>query len=110
MNEMFGWIQGSKVPGIYVHMSGRDVDEALLKLHGLVEGDDEKETQLKAKKCPRCGTISAEKFCSKCGAPLDIKTVMEIEDRAKEIDDKLAYLLRDEEVKQVLVRKLKEMV
>ena len=34
MNEYLGWVQSPKMTSIYVHLSGRDVDKALLKLHG----------------------------------------------------------------------------
>jgi hypothetical protein len=29
MNVYFVWIQGSDMPGVYVHLSGRDVDNAV---------------------------------------------------------------------------------
>jgi integrase len=35
MKEFFGWTQSSKMASIYVHLSGRDVDNALLKIYGL---------------------------------------------------------------------------
>ena len=34
MKEHFGWVQGSEMAATYVHLSGRDVDNALLKLQG----------------------------------------------------------------------------
>jgi len=34
MNQMFGWTQGSNMPSVYVHLSGRDLDEPLMKLNG----------------------------------------------------------------------------
>jgi len=36
MNAYFGWVQGSDMPSIYVHLSGRDVDDAVLKANGIV--------------------------------------------------------------------------
>jgi integrase len=35
MNDYFGWVQGSGMPSIYVHLSGRDVDDAVLKANGI---------------------------------------------------------------------------
>lgn len=35
MRQLFGWTQSSKMTAVYVHLSGRDVDNALLQLHGL---------------------------------------------------------------------------
>jgi site-specific recombinase XerD len=39
MKQMFGWTQSSDMASIYVHLSGRDLDEPLLKMSGLL--DDE---------------------------------------------------------------------
>jgi integrase/recombinase XerD len=39
MNVYFGWVQGSDMPSIYVHLSGRDVDDAILKANGVVDKD-----------------------------------------------------------------------
>lgn len=33
--EYFGWKQGSDMPRIYVHLSGRNLDEAVLKINGI---------------------------------------------------------------------------
>jgi len=35
LREFFGWGKNSKMAGLYVHLSGRDVDEKLLELYGL---------------------------------------------------------------------------
>jgi integrase/recombinase XerD len=35
MRVYFGWTGGSKMSAIYVHLSGRDVDEAILELNGV---------------------------------------------------------------------------
>jgi len=35
MKIYFGWAGDSDVPSVYVHLSGRDVEEAILRLHGL---------------------------------------------------------------------------
>jgi len=37
MNAYFGWVQGSDMPSIYVHLSGRDIDDAILKANGVRE-------------------------------------------------------------------------
>lgn len=36
MNAYFGWVQGSDMPAVYVHLSGRDVDDAVLKANGVM--------------------------------------------------------------------------
>jgi hypothetical protein len=36
MNAYFVWVQGSGMPSVYVHLSGRDVDDAVLKANGVI--------------------------------------------------------------------------
>ncbi len=40
MCEFFGWAQESKMPRIYVHLSGRDIDKAIDKVYGLEEEEE----------------------------------------------------------------------
>jgi hypothetical protein len=84
LKELFGWTQSSYMASIYVHMSGRDVDDALLKLHGLKEKTPEDDHQ-KPTRCPRCSEINPPnfKFCGKCGMALDLKAVMEKDEKMK---------------------------
>lgn len=66
MNEYFGWIQGSDSSQVYVHLSGRDLDDAVLTLRGMKPKEEKKEETLAPKKCTRCGAInkSTGKFCT----------------------------------------------
>jgi site-specific recombinase XerD len=43
MKELLGWTQSSDMPSVYVHLSGRDVDSAFLKAHGIIPSSEEKE-------------------------------------------------------------------
>ena len=73
MKEFFGWVQNSDMPAIYVHLSGRDVDNALLGVYGIKEGEKAKEPTIKIQVCPRCNEKNdpAAKFCRRCYLPLD---------------------------------------
>jgi integrase len=111
MNEYFGWIQGSDISQVYVHLSGRDLDDAVLTLRGMKPKDEKKEETLAPKKCTRCGTInkSTGKFCTRCGAVLDLETALVMEEKMKGLDEKLSSLLDDKEVKSLIMKKLKAM-
>ena len=111
MNEYFGWVQGSEMPSTYVHLSGRDVDSALLKMYGIKDEDKEKEVKLRPKTCVRCGQLnsSVSKFCTSCGAVLDLKTAIALEEEISEIDEELARLLEDDEVQEFLIKRMKQM-
>lgn len=87
MKEYFGWVQGSDMASIYVHLSGRDVDNAILRIHGKLSKDEEKkEEELKTRECPRCYHENSPeaRFCNRCRLALDEKTALELEKRKKE--------------------------
>ncbi|MDG7016337.1 MAG: tyrosine-type recombinase/integrase, partial [Nitrososphaerota archaeon] len=81
-----GWELGSDMPRNYVHLSGRDVDEALLKTYGLVKSKATKEIKI-PKKCVRCGTVcSAEaETCSKCGMALTLTAAIQKDEELAEL-------------------------
>jgi len=90
MKQYFGWVQGSDMASVYVHLSGRDVDDALFRLNGLKVNEEVKEEEFKPLNCPRCKSRNSPdaKFCSNCGLCLDIKTSLEI-DVVREKADRL---------------------
>ncbi len=108
MSEYFGWKQGSKMPGIYVHLSGRNVDQRLLEIKG-VKKPEKKEEQTAVKACSRCGHVNPPtgRFCMKCALPLDLKAALEVEEKRKHADDDMSRLLTDPEVKDVMVRRIR---
>ncbi len=110
MSQLFGWRQGSKMPSIYVHLSGRDLDEAVLGVYGLKKRSEE-EPKLKPKICPRCQTSNQfdAKFCVKCGLALDVKTAMEVEETRLKTDSIMDMLMKDPEFRELLARKLSEL-
>jgi len=71
MKAYLGWTAGSGMAAVYVHLSGKDMDNAILKMHG-IEKDTHINETLKVGKCPRCHEINQDKasFCFKCGMPL----------------------------------------
>jgi site-specific recombinase XerD/ribosomal protein L40E len=115
MNQYFGWIQGSDMPSTYVHMSGKAVDEALLRMNGVAIEINKAETRLLPRICPRCDTINSQdsRHCNKCGGVLDLRFAMEQEDiRKKEVEERsttdtmMNRLLQDKEVQEFLMSKL----
>ncbi|MCD6494327.1 MAG: tyrosine-type recombinase/integrase [Archaeoglobaceae archaeon] len=106
MNVFFGWTQGSDMPRIYVHLSGRDVDDAIAKVYGMEVEEEKKETKLKPKLCPRCNEINTptSRFCQKCGLILDERERLQIQfEEGKIIPELMAKILEN----PVLVDKLK---
>jgi site-specific recombinase XerD len=97
MCQYFGWVQGSKMPRVYVHLSGKDLDEPILRMHGVIKEEEKKKEHFSPKKCLRCDKVNPPtgKFCLKCGAPLDLETTLRVEKGRKIVDNVMESLLRD---------------
>lgn len=78
--EWFGWVQGSDVPAKYVHLSGRDIDNAYNELHGIAPEDQDESVET-IQECPRCQELNEpeDRFCSRCGQALEIDAAEELE-------------------------------
>jgi len=96
LKQVFGWTQSSKMASVYVHLSGRDTDDALLQFNGIKNSKaEEKESVLKPKKCPRCEFVNGatSKFCNRCAAPLNIETALSIEEKTNGLAQSFAEAL-----------------
>ena len=84
-----GWVPGSGMAKIYVHLSGKNVDAAILKASGIPIHEEDKEDVEQTKICPRCQVSNASvmKFCRRCGLPLDLEIAIALEDdRQRDVD------------------------
>ncbi len=113
MEEFFGWVQDSDIASVYVHLSGRDVDRAILSLYG-IEMEEEKNRNeiLKPKKCQRCGEINpaTNKVCRKCFFPLEIdaEKIFEKEVKMELMSQIIETLWCDREFREIFMKKIKE--
>ncbi len=95
-----GWTGKSDMPDIYIHMSGADVEEKILRFHGLIdeEGDAEPEP-MEPWTCPRpnCGfkNPADNRFCGRCTLARDVKAAEDIS-KAKDKTSKDLMDLIDE--------------
>jgi integrase len=82
---MAGWTGDSRMAGIYVHLSGADIERKQLERAGLIDKEErqKEENLLKPRDCPRCKEVNpaTAKFCYKCGMALDIQTAMKVEEK-----------------------------
>ena len=107
MAGYLGWTQSTKMAGTYIHLAGKDVDDALLKAYGIKKKDDENGKI----KCPRCFKLHniTARFCEGCGMPLNMRAAVELEDKRAEFEKKIEpimELLKDKEVKEFLAKKI----
>ena len=115
MNQYFGWKQGSSMPSIYVHLSGKNTDEAVLKMHGLQKEQSE-EDELKPRICPRCKKLNAPKQmnCFQCGFCFEpMKAAMpEHEERTTTSEEKEIALLKavmsNPEIQKLVLEKMRK--
>jgi integrase len=86
MEEYLGWVQGSRMPSIYVHMSGRDLDADLLQMYGL-QAETAKEAPLEILQCPYCKTMNTRgaRVCMNCKRPIELDEVLDREARMMNI-------------------------
>lgn len=64
LKNYFGWSRGSNMCSVYIHLSGKDLDAAILKPGEGTPGNA----------CVRCGTalLPEDAMCRQCGLPKDI--------------------------------------
>jgi len=110
MKEYFGWTQASEMASVYVHLSGRDVDNALIALQGFDKPVQKQEEIMKITYCRRCHEKNSpsSKYCARCGTPTDETLVMPSDATAKQESGLMNALLQDPEVKEFLTRKAVE--
>ncbi len=114
LKEIFGWTQGSDMACIYVHLSNRDTDEAILKMYGKQpKTKDNLQTPLMPKPCPRCKTENeaTNKFCKLCGLILDrqeSENLIKQELERKSMDEIMNKLVEDKDFLKILIEKISE--
>jgi integrase/recombinase XerD len=107
LKEYLGWTKSSTMASVYAHISGRDVDNAILKLHGI---ETEQATKkFIVNKCPRYKEINPENvlFCFKCEMPLTQEASTTVES-IKTDYVQLADLDEIREMKNTLKQELEE--
>lgn len=80
LEKHMGWVHGSKMSQTYVHLSGKDVDGAILCAYGVkMEDEDKPLEEERPIMCPRCETEnpSNSKVCRRCWLPLDHAVLQE---------------------------------
>jgi len=110
LKQHFGWVQSSKMASVYVHLSGRDVDGALLRLHGIQPQEKMEQPKLNVVVCERCGyrNSSSSKFCNRCGSPLSLEVALELDEVRRKADRLMSELVKRPEVLEVLINVLRD--
>lgn len=74
-----GWSADSQMPKVYIHLSGADVDRKQLEKAGKLINEKSNGDKTKPKTCAVCDeeNSATNKFCFRCGRPLDYKGALE---------------------------------
>jgi ribosomal protein L37E len=79
LRQYYGWSRNSDMANFYVHISAKDLDESVVKMHKS-NGLQDKPI-INVKECFKCkqsnDTIS--KYCNRCGFPLDEKIFFQMD-------------------------------
>jgi len=112
LKAIMGWTQGSKMSAIYVHLSGRDTDDAILELNG-IKRKEEKSSKIEPIGCIKCNHKNrpTSRFCEICGMILDKEEadkIIKADLEKKKINDFMDELIKDPDFKNLIKNKLKD--
>lgn len=97
LKALFGWTGDSRMASTYVHLSGRDIDSAVLRASGREVKEEFSKPKLSVKVCPRCryeNAVSAV-HCMRCGAALDVSNTMRDEEERKALMEAMLEAAKD---------------
>ncbi len=115
MNEIMGWKQGSQMAGVYIHLSGKQTDDALLPaIYGMkIQKEERGQSQMFPIKCINCGELNAHnvKRCKKCNNIIGVITKSDIEQN-KDVIEMSKYIgnviAQKEDLKKQLYEEVKK--
>lgn len=103
MEMNFGWIHGSKMSGTYVHLSGKQIDDAILGIYGKKKKEDIL-PELMSTACPRCKKENgpASSFCVQCGLPLNLDAMQEAQTSQEKLMHVIEMIMKNDEIRKML--------
>ena len=97
LRAYFGWDPASDMANVYIKLSGKDLDNAYMKANGLEVKENKIRPLLKIKECLRCKFPNSmdSGYCTRCGTPLDTKTLVEMQSHEDVLKQGIAEALKD---------------
>jgi len=110
LKSVMGWTQGSKMSAIYVHLSQRDTDDAILELNG-IQRDTKEKSKILPRECIKCKHKNkpTNKFCELCGMNLDKEeadNILKADLEKDKLNQFMNELIKDEDFRKFLKKKL----
>ncbi len=103
LEKTMGWVHGSRMTQTYVHLTDADLDNAILRSHGIKVEETSPELP-HPKECPRCGEKNASdaRYCRKCWLPLNIEEALKQSQRLEKIESAVQVMDINEKDKERL--------
>lgn len=100
-----GWKQGSKMPQVYIHLAGEDLDDAHRLLNGIKKEARQESEKIIPIACKRCSSqnVPGAKFCTRCGCPMSLEAAIQVDDTRKKADMLMNELVKNPEVLNHLI-------
>jgi integrase len=91
LEAQMGWVHGSKMSAVYVHLSAEAQKSAIKKAYGIKNEDDNVIPTRKLIKCSRCGhdNLPDAKYCRYCWLPLTIEASLDLKAKEDHIQQEL---------------------
>jgi integrase/recombinase XerD len=104
LKTQFGWTRGSNMTEVYIHLSGKDTETAILRSYGIVIEEDEKGN--KVEHCAQCDEVLSPGFihCPKCGLPL----TQEAKEAKDNMDDLISSFVSNPEIQKIFFENLQK--
>jgi integrase/recombinase XerD len=86
LKKFAGHAPSSEATSTYIHLSGRDLEDALSEVNGINKVEKKEEKKVENPLCPRCKTANMPDalYCSKCTSPMTITVAMSQIEQDKE--------------------------
>lgn len=107
--EVMGWRIGSSMPRIYIHLSGKNVDNSIRrKVYGLETDEPFNSQEIAPKKCEICGKINEITFeyCEKCFNPLSIQARLKQSNSIEKLKEELEQVKRERDAFLMAIKTL----
>lgn len=104
--KLMGWVPGSNQVRRYVHLSGQQAEEAVLRTHGVLQDDTVQATRM----CG-CGSVNdaGSRYCRTCGHALDAEVAIKEQEYLHQAFEVLPKILADPRLRALFEKKLQEL-
>lgn len=90
--RQMGWTLSSTMDNRYVHLSGDDVDSALMEAYNLKAPSNVQSGNIKCLRCSAENAVSSS-YCGKCGAPMGLLAAIDLDVEQTRLRDAAATLI-----------------